>query len=275
MILPFSKMQSLGNDFVLLDGVSQRIQLPHAAAVRLADRHFGVGCDQILLVEPAAGDADFTLRIFNQDGSEVGQCGNGARCLAQFLQQQHLWQAPAVHVRTDSARMRLALHTDATVSADMGPPVFDPAAIPLRVDGAAECYSAPTSLGALTFYAVSMGNPHAVFVVDDVATAPVATLGAELQQHALFPQRVNAGFMAIRSADQIDLRVFERGVGETLGCGSGACAAVVVGIRQGRLTPPVTVNLPGGRVCVSWAGPGASVVLRGPVETVFSGRIAL
>lgn len=268
-------MQSLGNDFVVLDGVNQQVQMTQSIATALADRHYGVGCDQILMAEPGRDDVDFVLRIFNQDGSEVGQCGNGARCFGRFVFDKGLIKSDNLKVRTTTSEMHITLHADESVSVDMGKPRFATHEVPLAEQDYAEIYSLSTVSGTTEFSAVSMGNPHAVILVDQTEQAPVESLGREYQQHECFPESVNVGFMAIRSRSSIDLRVFERGVGETLGCGSGACAAVVAGIRRGLLDASVTVNLPGGQAQVDWSGDHAPVILRGSAVTVFEGQIRL
>ncbi|MEM7193532.1 MAG: diaminopimelate epimerase [Pseudomonadota bacterium] len=273
MILPFTKMQSLGNDFVVIDGIGNRVPVGKDFAARIADRRFGIGCDQILLVEEGDHNADFKFRIFNQDGSEVGQCGNGARCFARYVVDNNLWHRDTMTAKTLTTSIRMVLEDDGTVSVDMGAPVFDPDSIPLNADNEQTGYDFVSTQGSVKFGAVSMGNPHAVIEVEDVGTAPVGRLGAELQQSSIFPESVNVGFMAMQSRNCIDLRVFERGVGETMGCGSGACAAVVYGISTGKLSPSVTVNLPGGAAVVSWDGRGSAVTLRGSAETVFEGEI--
>jgi diaminopimelate epimerase len=280
MNLPFTKMQALGNDFVVLDFTkkpsNQATEITTQLAARIADRHFGVGCDQILIVEPSpAKEIDFRYRILNADGSEVGQCGNGARCFAQFVRSKGLSTKSTISVETISGIMHLSLDdTTGLVQVDMGAPRLAASDIPLSLP-TANRYTLQLDSGELEFGAVSMGNPHAVINVDDVATAPVAELGKQLQAHVAFAQSVNVGFMQILSAKHIALRVFERGVGETLACGSGACAAVVVGIRMGLLDQEVSVSLSGGDLTVSWQGEGHSVMMCGPATSVFEGSIVL
>ena len=274
MRLKFTKMQGLGNDFVVIDAINQTVLLTPEKIRLLADRNFGVGCDQVLLVESAHhSHADFRYRIFNSDGSEVAQCGNGARCFARFVREKELTDKDELQVDTDSGRLVLRLSDSGQVTVNMGVPRHAPAEIPLLASE--ERYRYPVDLEGRTwsFGALSMGNPHAVLVVDDVETAPVETLGPQLENHPLFPERVNVGFMQIIDAHNIRLRVFERGSGETLACGSGGCAAAIVGIEQGLLLSPVTVDLPGGSLTIDWLGRGQPVYMKGPAVTVFEGMI--
>ncbi|WP_321162855.1 diaminopimelate epimerase [Methylohalobius crimeensis] len=269
-------MQGLGNDFVVIDAVTQSVTLNAVQIRRLADRHFGVGCDQVLLVEPPPdATVDFRYRIFNADGGEVAQCGNGARCFARFVRAKGLIDRDRIRVVTAAGRMDLELVEANQVRVEMGVPRFAPEALPLAVHGEMSEYQVEIDGVDRRFGAVSMGNPHAVITVPDVAAAPVNEVGSELASHRLFPERVNVGFMQIVDSRHIRLRVFERGVGETLACGSGACAAAVVGIEQGRLRSPVTVALPGGELKIEWSGRGAPVVMTGPAECVFEGEIDL
>ena len=276
MRLEFTKMQGLGNDFVVIDAIRQKVHLTPEKIRFLADRHFGVGCDQVLLVESAhQAHADFRYRIFNADGSEVAQCGNGARCFARFVRDQGLSEKDEIQVDTDAGRLVLR-HSDADqITVNMGVPRHAPAEIPLEAEE--ERYRYPIEIDGRTwsFGAVSMGNPHAVLLVDDVDFAPVDTLGPRLESHAVFPERVNVGFMQVMDAHNARLRVFERGSGETLACGSGACAAVVVGIEQGLLLSPVKVELPGGTLSIAWQGRGFPVFMTGPAVKVFEGAIDL
>lgn len=276
MRLEFTKMQGLGNDFVVIDAIRQKVHLTPEKIRFLADRHFGVGCDQVLLVESAhQAHADFRYRIFNADGSEVAQCGNGARCFARFVRDQGLSEKDEIQVDTDAGRLVLR-HSDADqITVNMGVPRHAPAEIPLEAEE--ERYRYPIELEGRTwsFGAVSMGNPHAVLLVDDVDFAPVDTLGPRLESHSVFPERVNVGFMQVMDAHNARLRVFERGSGETLACGSGACAAVVVGIEQGLLLSPVKVELPGGTLSIAWQGRGFPVFMTGPAVKVFEGAIDL
>ncbi len=276
MRLEFTKMQGLGNDFVVIDAIRQKVHLTPEKIRFLADRHFGVGCDQVLLVESAhQAHADFRYRIFNADGSEVAQCGNGARCFARFVRDQGLSEKDEIQVDTDAGRLVLR-HSDADqITVNMGVPRHAPAEIPLEAEE--ERYRYPIEIDGRTwsFGAVSMGNPHAVLLVDDVDFAPVDVLGPRLESHAVFPERVNVGFMQVMDAHNARLRVFERGSGETLACGSGACAAVVVGIEQGLLLSPVKVELPGGTLSIAWQGRGFPVFMTGPAVKVFEGAIDL
>lgn len=274
--LRFTKMQGLGNDFVVIDGVRQTVFLTPEKIRSLADRHFGVGCDQVLLVESAEhSHADFRYRIFNADGSEVAQCGNGARCFARFVRDKGLTDKDEIQVDTDAGRLVLKLVDDEGVMVNMGVPRHVPGEIPLLEEPEALRYTLRLGAESVAFGAVSMGNPHAVIQVDDIETAEVERLGPWLESHPQFPERVNVGFMAVLNRHQVRLRVFERGSGETLACGSGACAAAVVGIEQGLLESPVRVDLPGGRLDIEWAGRGSPVFMRGPAVTVFEGDIAL
>jgi diaminopimelate epimerase len=276
MLLKFTKMHGAGNDFVILDGVRQHIELSPEQIRLLADRHFGVGCDQILLVEKAQNkNIDFRYRIFNADGGEVEQCGNGARCFARFVYDQHLTSRHEISVETQGGLIRPRLESDGRVTVDMGEPVFDAARIPF--DGGTGAASEPLEVAGETLQisAISMGNPHAVQVVENIEQAPVETLGALIEHHPRFPKRVNAGFMQVMDRHHIRLRVYERGSGETLSCGTGACAATVAGIRRGVLDSPVNVATRGGALTVKWEGEGRPVQMTGPAITVFEGEIIL
>jgi len=276
MSLNFTKMHGTGNDFVVFDAINQKINLSSEQLRFVADRHFGVGCDQILLVEsPTVSDADFRYRIFNADGGEVEQCGNGARCFFKFVQEQNLTQKSVLRVETLAGIIEIKMQDTGDVTVDMGRPRFEPAALPLLIKNQSDRYSAIINNQEVQFGAVSMGNPHAILEVDDIAQAPVETLGAAMESHELFPQRVNVGFMQIMSKDRIRLRVYERGVGETLACGTGACAATVVGISRRELNNKVTVELAGGNLLIEWAGESHSVFMTGPAQTVFDGKISL
>ncbi len=293
MRLRFTKMQGAGNDFVMLDGVRQRIDLTPAQLRHLADRRLGVGADQILLVEAAdRADADFRYRIFNADGGEVEQCGNGARCFVQFVRAQGLTDKRALRVQTRNALIEPRLQADGEVTVTMGSPRFAPAQVPFdaaglvpRRVGGADLWPLEVDGALREIVVLSMGNPHAVQVVADVDAAPVATEGPRIERHARFPQRVNAGFMQVLDRHTIGLRVWERGAGETLACGTGACAAAVAGIVQGLLDSPVTVQARGGRLTIAWNGAGdataapalsaATVDMTGPAVTVFEGEIEL
>jgi len=280
MELSFTKMHGLGNDFVVIDGYTRPVVLDREQIRFLADRHLGVGCDQVLLVEPPESDeVDFRYRIFNQDGGEVEQCGNGVRCFARFVVEKGLTDKTEIAVETAAGVVYPRFAGDGQVVVDMGAPRFEPAQIPFEAAAVADRY--PLLLDdagqtvTLDVGVVSMGNPHAVLKVDDVDTAPVARWGALIEAHSLFPARVNAGFMQIVGRDAIKLRVFERGVGETRACGTGACAAMVVARRWGMVEDEVTVSLPGGDLRIRWAGEGASVEMTGPAQTVFEGSIRL
>ncbi len=276
MKLEFSKMQGLGNDFIVLDGVRQRVELSTAQMRFLADRHFGIGCDQILLVEaPTQPGIDFRYRIFNADGSEVEQCGNGARCFVRFVHEAGLTDKREIRVETRGGIIAPRLEGDGKVTVDMGVPRFLPAEIPFVHDEDVVIYSLDVADETLEISVVSMGNPHAVQVVDQVDRAPVGEHGPLIERHERFPQRVNAGFMQVLDRHAIRLRVYERGSGETLACGTGACAAAVTGIRRGLLDSPVRVTTRGGDLDIAWAGLGQPVLMTGPAVTVFTGEIAL
>ncbi len=277
MNLKFTKMHGLGNDFVVINGFSgeQAGFEPTVEQVRfLAHRNFGVGCDQVLLVQPPqTAEADFRYRIWNQDGGEVEQCGNGARCFAQFVREQGLTDKDEIVVETAGGIITLNVVRDGWITVNMGEPVLEPQQIPFKMNFRAHHYDIQYDGETFKVGAISMGNPHVVLPVDNVDTAPVETLGPPLESHELFPQRVNVGFMEIVDCNHIKLRVYERGAGETLACGTGACAAVVSGIVQGDLDHEVNVTLPGGALSISWAGEGEPVMMTGPAETVFTGEI--
>lgn len=276
MRLRFSKMHGLGNDFVVLDGVRQQVSLSPEQLRFLADRHFGVGFDQLLLVEPATQPGvDFRYRIFNADGSEVEQCGNGARCFARFVFDQGLTDKREIRVETKKGVVAPRLEADGQVTVDMGAPRFAPAEIPFISDSDAVVQSLDLDGTTVDISVVSMGNPHAVQLVADVDTAPVAVHGPLTESHPRFPERVNAGFLQVLDRHSARLRVYERGSGETLACGTGACAAVVAGIRRGLLDSPVRVATRGGELTIAWAGPGQPVLMTGPAVTVFTGEIEL
>ena len=276
MKIRFTKMHGLGNDFVVLDAVRQNF-VPNPAQARwLADRHFGIGCDQILVVEPAQdAAADFRYRIFNADGGEVEQCGNGARCFVRFVHDEGLASKREIRVETMAGLIAPRLEEDGLVTVDMGVPRFAPLDIPFltETDDLVQTLEYAGRSAAIT--AVSMGNPHAVQVVENVDSAPVARDGPLIEAHPRFPKRVNAGFMEIVDRHTIRLRVFERGTGETLACGTGACAAVVAGIRRGLLDSPVHVATRGGELHIAWEGMGQPVRMTGPAVTVFTGEVAL
>ncbi len=276
MLLHFTKMHGTGNDFVVLDLISQRYKLHERDVRRLADRHFGIGCDQVLVVEaPRDPTVDFRYRIFNANGEEVEQCGNGARCFARFVREKKLTNKKVISVETGAGVLELRVKNHSDVEVNMGLPEFEPARIPLQADSRQPSYSLTAGGQALEIGALAMGNPHAVLRVDDTQAAPVETLGPLIEGHEAFPRRVNAGFMQVLDEHTIRLRVFERGVGETLACGSGACAAVVYGITRGWLEETVTVELPGGKLSISWAGEGQPVLMTGPTEMVFEGKIKI
>ncbi len=274
--MKFTKMHGLGNDFVVVDAINQDIDLQPAQARFLADRHFGVGCDQILVVEKSARpDADFRYRIFNADGGEVEQCGNGARCFVRFVHEKGLTAKRAIRVETKGGLIEPRLEADGLVTVDMGVPRFEPTRVPFISES--DALVQPLHLGDETveITALSMGNPHAVQVVANVDTAPVAGQGPQIENHPRFPQRVNAGFMQVVGRHAIRLRVFERGAGETLACGTGACAAVAAGIARGLLDSPVRVSTHGGELVIAWGGPGQPVLMTGPAVTVFDSEIEI
>jgi diaminopimelate epimerase len=274
MAINFTKMHGLGNDFVVIDAINQSIDLTPVQIRQLADRHFGIGFDQLLLVEPATGgQADFRYRIFNADGGEVGQCGNGARCFMQYVREQGLSDKTRVQVETASGPLQLILQPDGQITVDMGVPRLEPDEIPFLAEQRASRYALEVLDQQLEIAALSMGNPHAILRVDDIDSAAVLTLGPAIEQHPRFPERVNVGFMQVLAKDTIRLRVYERGAGETLACGSGACAAMVAGHLQGLLAKRVKVVLNGGELVVSWAGIGQPVLMTGPATTVYQGRI--
>lgn len=276
MLLRFTKMHGCGNDFVVLDLITQKFS-PTAHHIRqLADRHFGIGCDQVLLIEaPTQPHVDFRYRIFNADGGEVEQCGNGARCFARFVVDKRLTGKDWITVETNTGIIKLHVRKDRQVEVNMGVPRLEPQQIPFQAETRASTYDLNLGDKTVTLGAVSMGNPHAVLIVDDVQTAPVTTLGATLEVHPRFPNRVNVGFMQLLSRSEINLRVFERGVGETLACGTGACAAVVNAYLRDLVDAQVTVNLPGGSLSIEWQGEGHPVMMTGPATTVFEGQIQI
>jgi diaminopimelate epimerase len=271
--LRFTKMQGLGNDFVVVDGVRERIDLQPSEIRRLADRHFGVGCDQVLLVEkPTRSDVDFRYRIFNSDGGEVEQCGNGARCFVHFVRARGLTDKRTLRVETAGGVIEPVLTADGEVSVNMGVPSFRAADVPFLGGTGAAVEPLQVAGAMVAISALSLGNPHAVQVVADLEAAPVTTQGPLIETHARFPRRVNVGYMQVVDRANIRLRVWERGAGETLSCGTGACAAVVAGIRRGLLDSPVRVATRGGGLMIAWAGDTAPVMMTGPAETVFEGE---
>ena len=276
MNLRFTKMQGLGNDFVVVDGISQAVNLTAAQARFLADRHFGVGCDQILLIEPpVSAGVDFRYRIFNADGGEVEQCGNGARCFVRFVRDKGMTTKTEIRVETLSGVIAPRIETDGRVAVDMGVPDFTPARVPFVTSSAGLVNAIEVGGIQREIVAVSMGNPHAVQVVDNVDAAPVASEGPQIERHIRFPRGVNAGYLQVVDRHHIRLRVFERGAGETLACGTGACAAVAAGIRRGLIDTPVQVTTRGGDLGIAWEGPGTSVWMTGDATTVFEGEIEL
>jgi len=276
MKIEFTKMHGLGNDFVVIDAINQRIALDETQLRAIAERRFGVGCDQILLVEaPRHPQTEFYYRIFNADGGEVEQCGNGARCFARFVHERGLTTRREIAVGTAGGNIRLYLEDDEQVRVNMGRPHLRPAEVPFDADSQATSYPLLVDGEMIEIGAVSMGNPHAVLLVDDTAEAPVGRLGPLIERHERFPRHCNAGFMTVRARDEIDLRVYERGAGETLACGTGACAAVVHGHQLGLLDDRVRVKLPGGTLVVSWAGQQEPVWMVGPAAKVFDGKMDL
>ncbi|MFM0285148.1 diaminopimelate epimerase [Paraburkholderia megapolitana] len=285
MKLKFTKMHGAGNDFVVLDGITQPLDLTATQVRALADRHFGIGADQLLLVEkPTIDGVDFRYRIYNCDGGEVEHCGNGARCFVKFVRDAGLTDKSSVRVQVQNGIITLTMQANGEVVVDMGSPIFEPARVPFDASGLEGRHEGDDTLWPLDvngttrwISTVSMGNPHAVQVVDDTEAFAVATDGPIIEQHPRFPQRVNAGFMEIVGRREINLRVYERGAGETLACGTGACAAVAAGIRRGLLDSPVTVHTHGGTLTISWdrTQNGAPLLMAGPAVTVFAGEIEL
>jgi len=274
MELNFTKMQGAGNDFVVIDSITSPIQLSTTQIKHIANRYFGVGCDQLLMVEKTdTPNVDFRYRIFNADGGEVEQCGNGARCFVRFVIEKNLTQKREISVETASGIIVLKLQDNNDVTVNMGPPNFEPSTLPFKADKKQLQYSLPLTDTTIQIAAVSMGNPHAVVLVDNVDTANVSNLGPQIEAHEQFPQHVNAGFMQIVNPHEINLRVFERGSGETLACGTGACAAVVSGIQLNLLQSPVLVNTRGGQLNIEWMGETSPVMMTGPAEIVFEGTI--
>ena len=276
MKLRFTKMQGVGNDFVVLDAVNQALRLDPVTARKLADRHFGVGCDQVLVIErPRSPGTDFYYRIFNADGAEVEHCGNGARCFLRYVRDKGLTDKTQIRVETLSGVIVPRLEADGEVTVDMGPPEFEPEKIPFVADKRALTYWIEVDGQPVEISALSMGNPHAVQVVADVTAAPVLTQGPLIERHARFPERVNAGYLEVVDPHHIKLRVYERGAGETLACGTGACAAVVAGIARGKLDSPVRVTTHGGDLHIAWGGGQQPVLMTGPAQTVFEGEIEI
>jgi diaminopimelate epimerase len=276
MKLHFTKMHGAGNDFVVIDAVRAAVKINEDQIRKIADRQTGVGCDQVLLIEPPKRpDADFEYRIFNNDGSPAGQCGNGARCVGRFIHEQRLSAKSTITLQVGSDLRRLEFDETGSVKAELGAPIFAPAQIPFATDEDATEHALTLANVTVMAGVVSVGNPHAVLLVDDIAATPVEKIGPMIQSLDVFPEGVNVGFMQVESNTQVKLRVFERGAGETLACGSGACAAVIHGIRLGQLANKVTVSVPGGKLEVSWDNGVSSVWLSGPAETVFEGKLNL
>ncbi len=276
MLLRFTKMHGLGNDFMVLDLVSQHAHIQPKHAKQWGDRHTGIGFDQLLIVEaPSNPEVDFRYRIFNADGSEVEQCGNGARCFARFVLDKRLTAKKRIRVETKGGIIVLDVRSDGQVCVDMGPPRLVPAEVPFQAPTQALSYPLEVAGRTVELAAISMGNPHAVLRVDDVHTAPVHELGPQIEHHPRFPQRVNVGFLQVVDRHRANLRVWERGAGETQACGTGACAAAVAAIGQGWMDSPVTLDLPGGRLSIEWAGPGTPVLMTGPAVRVFEGQVRL
>jgi len=276
MQINFTKMHGLGNDFVVIDAIHQSIDLSPDQYRFIADRHLGIGCDQILLVEPSDHEkVDFRYRIFNADGGEVQQCGNGARCFARFVIDKGLTNKQSIKVETNSGLIELNIDQNDDVRVDMGAPILEPTQIPFMADDQADEYQLAVDHQTISIGAVSMGNPHAVIRVDSIDSAPVHELGPLIENHERFPQRVNVGFMRVLDREHITLRVWERGTGETMACGTGACAAVVSGILRGWLETRVVVNLQGGQLVIQWDGDNHSVMMTGPATSVFEGTIKL
>jgi diaminopimelate epimerase len=276
MVLCFTKMHGLGNDFIVIDATTTPFALEQQQIQQLARRQTGIGFDQLLVVEPAdQPNAEFRYRIFNADGGEVEHCGNGARCFARFVRDRGMTSSDEIPVSTSSGLISLRLRTDGQVTVSMGVPTFEPAEIPFQAPARADSYPLELETGDREIGAVAIGNPHAVSWVDDVDTCDIETTGPLIERHRRFPERVNSGFAQVLNRGALRLRVFERGVGETLACGTGACAAVVVGTVQGKLDSEVMVELPGGSLQVSWAGEGEQVLMTGPCETVFEGKAEL
>ena len=280
MKLHFTKMHGIGNDFIVLDHTKSPFQLTQEIIQSLSHRQLGIGFDQLLVVENTTlKDVDFKYRIFNQDGSEVEQCGNGARCFYRFVKDKHLTKKESIRVETKSGVITLTEDHEHMIEVNMGEPIFNPKLIPFISDTEKNEYSIsidlPNQKEMINVAVLSMGNPHAVITVEDIDKAPVETLGTYLESHPLFPKRVNVGFMTIVTPHHVRLRVFERGVGETLACGTGACAAVVSGIKRHLLTSPVKVDMPGGSLFIDWKGDKNSVMMKGPAVTLFEGDIEI
>jgi len=276
MVVKFTKMQGSGNDFMVVDSISQHVHLRPEQIKRLAHRNFGIGFDQLLLVEPPSQpDIDFKYRIYNADGSEAEQCGNGARCFAKFVRDNRLTNKNQIKVETKRGTIELSINKDGLISVDMGVPKLEPEQIPMLAESYQLSYSVSLSGHTVELSALSMGNPHAVVLVDDVDKAPVVSLGRQLEYHPVFPERANIGFLQISQRNFARLRVWERGVGETLACGTGACAAMVVGRLHGLLDRQTEIKLRGGNLKLRWDGEGQSVMMTGPANRIFEGQVRL
>jgi len=276
MLLKFTKMHGLGNDFVVIDAVTQNVRVTASMARRLADRHLGIGCDQVLVVEPPSDKTlDFDYKIFNSDGGEVEQCGNGARCLARFIRDRNLSGKTTIQVKTMNRVISLTINKDKLVSVDMGIPGLEPSDVPIVQSTKSNTYSININNEQFDISAISMGNPHAVLFVDNVDSAPVSKIGQELQSHAQFPKQVNVGFAQVINRQHLKLRVYERGPGETRACGTGACAAAVAAIQQGRADSPLRIALTGGDLQVNWPGEDQPLIMTGPAVTSYHGRIKI
>ncbi|MGE8411151.1 MAG: diaminopimelate epimerase [Pseudomonas sp.] len=276
MLLRFTKMHGLGNDFMVLDLVSQHAHIQPKHAKQWGDRNTGIGFDQLLIVEaPTNPEVDFRYRIFNSDGSEVEQCGNGARCFARFVLDKRLTTKRQIRVETKSGVIELDVRNDGQISVDMGPPRLVPADIPFQAPAQATSYTLDVEGRQVELAAISMGNPHAVLRVEDINSAPVHELGPKIEHHPRFPARVNVGFLQVLDRQRAQLRVWERGAGETQACGTGACAAAVAAISQGWMDSPLLIDLPGGRLSIEWAGPGQPVLMTGPAVRVYEGQVRL
>jgi diaminopimelate epimerase len=276
MLIKFTKMHGLGNDFVVIDAVRQHINLTTEAIKKMADRNVGIGCDQVLILEPPADkNSDFNYRIFNCDGTEVEQCGNGARCMGRYIADQQLSGKQTVLLQTKNRVMEVSIKPKNLVTANMGAPIFTPAEIPFISDQEEKLYPIETDTERYEIAAVSVGNPHAVIQVEDVDSTAVSNIGPQIQAHNQFPESVNVGFMQIIDRQTIKLRVYERGVGETQACGSGACAAAVAAIQQDLVVSKVNLKLLGGELCIEWQGEDKPILMTGPATTVFHGKIKL
>ena len=276
MLLKFTKMHGLGNDFIVVDAVSRKVFFNQKQIQRLSDRNFGIGFDQLLMVEPPTNpDMDFRYRIYNSDGSEVEHCGNGARCFAKFVLDRELTNKHIINVETKGGQIQLRVVDGGLVTVDMGMPSFEPKALPFTAEASEGLYPLEAGGKEHLITPVSVGNPHAVLRVDELLDEEVTSVGALIECHEKFPQKVNVGFMQVLNEQEINLRVYERGAGETLACGSGACAAVVAGIQRKLLESPCEVKLPGGNLNIEWQGPGHNLIMVGPATTVFKGQVRI